>query len=213
MSRSIFVGGIGTDVGKTLASAILSTALSRDYWKPIQSGSLDYTDSDYLSSLSPSIRTHPETYQLSAALSPHAAAEIDGIKISLDKIKKPETPNSLIIEGAGGLLVPLNEKDLVIDLIEKLDVPVLLVSKNYLGSINHTLLSIEALKTRDIPIIGVLFNGEENIQSESIIIKNSKIPHLGRIPLASRIDTDFVKKQATALTPKLAELGLYPNEC
>jgi dethiobiotin synthetase len=110
MQKSIFVAGIGTDIGKSVASAILCTALSFDYWKPIQSGNLEFTDSDFLSSLCPALKTHPEAYRLSAPLSPHAAAEIDTITISLDHIRLPDTSRGLVIEGAGGLMVPLNKR-------------------------------------------------------------------------------------------------------
>lgn len=211
--NSIFVSGIGTDVGKTIVSSILVKALNWDYWKPVQSGSLDFTDSNNISILTEASCTiHNEAFKLKEPLSPHAAAEIDGIDISLDEFSLPKTDKGLIIEGAGGLLVPLNRKDLVIDLIKKLNVPVILVSKNYLGSINHTLLSIEALNTRNIPILGIIFNGDENKATESIILKKSKLFNLGRIPFVEKVNSAFIKAQAQIIRTKLTEIGLTFNE-
>ena len=152
--KRFFVTGIGTDVGKTIASAILVEALRADYWKPIQAGNLSNTDTLKVRSLISNLISviHPETYRFSKALSPHAAAQADKVKIKTEKIIVPKTTNILVIEGAGGLMVPLNDKSLVIDLIEKFKAEVILVSNNYLGSINHTLLSVEALKSRNIAI-------------------------------------------------------------
>jgi dethiobiotin synthetase len=145
--KQLFVTGISTEVGKTVVSSILTEYLQADYWKPIQSGDLHLSDTMKVQSLVSNSKTvfHPERYRLQSPLSPHASAEIDGIQISLNDFELPQTENNLIVEGAGGLFVPLNEKDTVIDLIERLKLPVVLVSRNYLGSINHTMLSIEAL--------------------------------------------------------------------
>ena len=173
-----FVSGIGTEIGKTIASAILTEALEADYWKPIQAGDLDHSDTDKVKALvSNSIsQFHQESYRLTTPMSPHAAAQKEGLSIEIENMKQPNTTNPLIIEGAGGLLVPLNEQDCIIDLIEQLKVQVILVSQHYLGSINHTLLSIEALKKRHIPIKGILFNGTKNHETEHIILSKTKIP-------------------------------------
>lgn len=196
-----FVTGIGTEIGKTLASAILVEALNADYWKPIQAGELDYSDSHKVKDLISNSKSvfHPESYRLKLPMSPHAAAEKENTNIEISKCQLPSTNNSLIVEGAGGLLVPLNKKECIIDLIEKLNLEVILVSQHYLGSINHTLLSIEALKRRHIPIKGILFNGNENIDTESIILSKSGLDKLGRIPLLNTVDKTSVKKIAEQL--------------
>ena len=161
LSMKLFITGISTDVGKTIASAIIVEALQADYWKPIQAGDLDNSDShkikSYISNDSHPERSrrtviHENSYKLNTPASPHFAAEIDGITIDLQKIKEPATENHLVIEGAGGLFVPLNDTDCVVDLIQR-DYKVIVVSRHYLGSINHTLLTIEALKNRKLNIV------------------------------------------------------------
>lgn len=181
--KSYFVSGIGTDVGKTIASAILAEALEADYWKPIQAGELNNTDTMKVRSLISNKKSilHTERYLLSQPQSPHAAATHDGIEIDLKTIQIPNTNNTLIIEGAGGLMVPLNNQYLVIDLIQQLNAEVILISKNYLGSINHTLLSFEALKSRNIPIAGIIFNGKPNKASEEFILNHTKLTCILRI--------------------------------
>jgi dethiobiotin synthetase len=136
---------------------------------------------------------HPESYCLTQPFSPHHSANLDGVKIDLNNFIIPQTENNLIIEGAGGLMVPLNNQDLIIDLIKKLDVEVILVSKNYLGSINHTLLSIEALKSRDIKIKGIIFNGDENLSTQNIIVKMTGIKVIANIPQLNKIDKTSLK--------------------
>ncbi|TCD27095.1 dethiobiotin synthase [Pedobacter psychrodurus] len=189
-----FITGIGTGIGKTLISAILTEKLKADYWKPIQSGDLDTSDSISIDSLISNTQTviHPESYRLTQPLSPHLSAKLDGIEIELNKINIPLTDNNLIIEGAGGLMVPLNENELIIDLIKKLDVEVILVSQNYLGSINHTLLSINLLKQYEIPIKGIIFNGDENTETERYILQYTKIKKLGSVPSLKNIDREKV---------------------
>ena len=190
-----FITGIGTGIGKTLISAILTEKLKADYWKPIQSGDLDTSDSITISSLISNTQTviHPESYRLTQPLSPHLSARLDGIEIDLSKINMPLTNSNLIIEGAGGLMVPLNEKELIIDLIKKLNVEVILVSQNYLGSINHTLLSINLLNQYEIPVKGIIFNGDENVETERYIQQYTKIKKLGNVPSFSDIDKEKVK--------------------
>ena len=196
MSKKYFVTGIGTEIGKTIVSAVLVEKLKADYWKPIQSGELDNSDTHKVKSLiSNEVSVfHPEAYQLTQPYSPHYSAALDGLTISLDQINLPKTNNFLIIEGAGGLMVPINAKDLMIDLIEKLNAEVILVSKNYLGSINHTLLSIEALKNRGISVKGLIFNGAENKSSEDIIVNLSGLSVLGRVPEFTKIDQAAIKQ-------------------
>ncbi len=172
--KPIFITGIGTGIGKTVASAIMVESLQADYWKPVQSGDLVYTDTDKVKELVSNEKSkfHPEAYRLTQPFSPHKSAELDGIQIKLANIILPETDNQLIIEGAGGLLVPLNDTDLMIDLIKIFDAEVVLVSQHYLGSINHTLMSAEILKSRKIDLKMVIFCGDENKSSENIISKH-----------------------------------------
>ncbi len=169
--KPLFVTGIGTGVGKTYVSANLVEKLQADYWKPIQSGDLDKSDTMKVRSMikNPISIFHPEAYRLTQPFSPHKSADLDGIEIDPSKIILPKTQNQLIIEGAGGLMVPLNSYFLIIDLISQLQAEVVLVVMHYLGSINHTLLSIEMLKSRSLPINRVVFNGIKEAYSENVI--------------------------------------------
>jgi dethiobiotin synthetase len=204
-SRSFFVTGIDTNIGKTVVSAILVEALQADYWKPIQSGDLHYTDTDKVKELvNGKTILHPEAYRLNNPLSPHVSAKLDNISISLASFQLPETTNNLIVEGAGGLLVPINEDgDYLSDLILQLGMEVLLVSKNYLGSINHTLLSLEYLKSKSISVKGIVIVGEKNESSESIITKNTGVKILHHVPLADSVTREFIKEQAELLRTAL----------
>ena len=191
--RKLFVTGIGTDVGKTIASAILTEALQADYWKPIQAGDLEHSDSIKIKSQISNSKSHifENSYKLNTPASPHYAAQLDGIAIDISQIKEPKTSNHLVIEGAGGLLVPLNDTDCIIDLIQN-DYEVILVSRHYLGSINHTLLSLEALKSRNIPCAGIIFSGDENPATESIILAKSGVKFLGRIENEPYFDANVI---------------------
>ncbi len=190
----IFVTGIGTGIGKTIVSAILVEKLKADYWKPVQSGDLDNSDSKKVESLisNGDSSIHPETYRLTQPFSPHKSAAIDGVTIDPEMIKIPQTNNNLVIEGAGGLMVPLNKHFLMIDLIRQINVPVILVSKNYLGSINHTLLSVQALKQYHIPVKGIIFNGAKDIYSKEYILNYTGLELLGHIPEYSVLDKKTV---------------------
>jgi len=189
-NKPLFITGIGTGIGKTVISAILTEKLKADYWKPVQSGDLDDSDTLKVKSMISNTQTafHPETYRLTQPFSPHKSAAIDGISIEKDKFIIPQTENQLLIEGAGGLMVPLNDDFLMIDLIKQLDAEVILVSQNYLGSINHTLLSVAILKQYNIPIKGILFNGKVDVDSESYILKYTGLKLLGHIPEYTSID-------------------------
>jgi dethiobiotin synthetase len=199
MKNSFFVTGIGTDVGKTVCCAILCELLEADYWKPVQSGS--ETDASRIRHLvSSKITIFEERYALTQPLSPHAAAAIDKVEIGLEDFQVPEFQRTLIIEGAGGLLVPINKKGFTIaDLIKHLNQEVILISKHYLGSINHTLLTIEALKSREIPIKGIIFNGQELPQTEEIIEKISGVKTLFSIPEFESIDKQSITNFANKL--------------
>ena len=188
--KKYFITGIGTEVGKTIASAIITQALKADYWKPIQAGELDTSDTMKVQSLVSNEKSkfHTERYRLNEPMSPHASAKKDNITIDINQIDTPKTNNHLIIEGAGGLLVPLNNKDTILNLIKKTKCEVILISKHYLGSINHSLMSIEILKKNNIPIKGILFNGEENKETEDIIVKMTGINVLGRIEIIKNLN-------------------------
>ena len=203
----IFVTGIGTDVGKTIASSIITESLQADYWKPIQAGDLDNSDSHKIERYISNDKTviHPNSYKLNTPASPHLAAEIDGITISIEKISAPETENHLVIEGAGGLFVPLNNQDTIVDLIQS-DYKVVIVSRHYLGSINHTLLTIEALQNRKIAIAGIIFSGERNDATESIILSKTGIKFIGRIEQEPYFDQNVIKDYADQFRENLLSL-------
>ncbi len=205
----IFITGISTDVGKTIASAIITEALEADYWKPIQAGDLDNSDSHFIKSnvKSQKSKIFPNAYQFKTPASPHLAAELDGITIDLKNIIEPKTDNHLVIEGAGGLFVPLNETDFVIDLIQP-DYKVIVVSRHYLGSINHTLLTIEALKNRGIPIAGIIFNGNENLATETLILNTTQLKCIGRIEEEPYFDQNVISEYADLFRDNVLELQL-----
>ena len=194
----LFVTGIGTEVGKTIISAILTEALEADYWKPVQAGDLDYSDTDKVRDLVSNSKSifHSETYALKHPMSPHAASERDSVEIKIEDFIEPETSNHLVIEGAGGLMVPINRRDCIVDVIENLDAEVVLVSRNYLGSINHTLLSIEALKNRSVKIKGIIFNDLENVDTESVILDMTGLKLLGRVDLEESFTKEIVRGYA-----------------
>lgn len=198
MPFHLVVAGIGTEVGKTVVSAVLVEAMNADYWKPIQSGALDDSDTETVRRLvsNPVTRFHPEAYRLRQPLSPHAAAELDGVRIDIDGITPPQTDNSLVIELAGGLMVPLNDRDLTIDWVAQLGLPVVLVSRNYLGSINHTLLSVEACRSRRILILGLIFNGPAAPATETFVLDYTRLPCIGRIKQEEKITRELVKTYA-----------------
>jgi dethiobiotin synthetase len=222
--NTIFVTGIGTDVGKTVASAILCEALEADYWKPVQAGFDDGTDAMLLKSLITNKKTivHPETYKLKLASSPHIAARKEGIKIDLNKIVEDyneivnrqssivddSTENSklktenLVIEGAGGLMVPLNDNEFITDLIKKLNAKVILVSKNYLGSINHSLLTASVCKQNNLDVLGWMFN-EDFMNYEEEIEAWSGYTKIATVPTCEHINAMFVQQQAMLIKHSL----------
>ncbi len=204
MGKSFFVSAIGTDSGKTLISAILTQALEADYWKPVQSG--EPRDTDMITKLlGKKVRTHPEAYLFSSPVSPHQAAKMENQQIDLCKISLPKTHNNLIIEGAGGVLVPLNERETILDLIIHLKVPLILVSNYYLGSINHTLLTLDVLKQNNIKVEGIIFNGDQNEDSMRAILARTSIPHLYSIPKTDKIDPIFIQQHAHGIKSKLSK--------
>jgi dethiobiotin synthetase len=190
LNKPIFVTGIGTGIGKTIVSAVLVEKLKADYWKPVQSGDLENSDTLKVKSLVSNTSSFffEEAYRLTQPFSPHKSAAIDKITIDPQKIVLPVTNNLLIIEGAGGLMVPLNKQFLVLDLIRQLEAEVILVSQNYLGSINHTLLSAYALQKENIPVKGIIFNGIKDIYSKEFILEQTGLALLGHIPAYDLLD-------------------------
>lgn len=198
--KKYFITAISTDSGKTLISAILTNALQADYWKPVQTGPV--TDSAWMQKMLHSGHSmiHPEAYALKLAASPHAAAKAEGVQIDLAQIQLPETGgNDLVIEGAGGVLVPLNDTDVVADLIAQVDAEVILVSNHYLGSINHTLLTAEELKRRNINVKGIIFNGPPNEETERIILKRTGYKMLLHVYPEKEITKDVINAYAVKL--------------
>ncbi len=178
--QKIFVTGTDTGIGKTVVSAMLMSALDATYWKPIQAGLEEETDTEFVQRVSEAKPENiiPERYRLVTPMSPHAAADIDGVSISLNDFELPSfTTEHLIVEGAGGPLVPINQKETVLDVIQQLDIPVLLVARSGLGTLNHTLLSLEALRNRGISVFAVVFNGELHPSNKETI------EHFGKIPV------------------------------
>jgi dethiobiotin synthetase len=204
MKKEIFVTGIDTDAGKTVVSAIICKAFQADYFKPVQAGDLDNSDSHkiarYLENWDGEL--HPNAYALTQPMSPHAAAYRDNVTIELDKIKTPESERDLLIEGAGGLLVPINDTQTVADVIQPHQ-KVILVSRHYLGSINHTLLSVAEIKRRGLAFAGVIFVGDENADTESIIEKQGEVNIIGRVDWAEEVNAAFVTAQANKLRTDL----------
>lgn len=203
-----FITGIGTDVGKTVASAIITEALEADYWKPIQAGDVQHSDTHKVAALVTNSNTtyHPNAFLLNTPMSPHAAAVIDGVTLKAALVVTPKTNNKkLVVEGAGGVLVPINDTETIVDLIEKTD-KIILVSRHYLGSINHTLLSIELLKQKGFTQIGILFNGEAHPTTEEIITKMTGVTTLGRINELASLTRETIATEAQKIKAALLSL-------
>lgn len=190
-----FVTGTDTMVGKTVVSAILTVGLDAFYWKPIQSGLDGQSDSEFVKRACEmqEWRVLPESYRLQRPLSPHLSARLEGRRIELDDIHLPIGTDRLIVEGAGGLMVPLNEKSLVVDMVAKLGLPVLLVSRSTLGTINHTMLSVEALRSRSVHVLGVVMNGLPNPENKFAIEHYAKVPVLAELPPLPNFDRETLK--------------------
>jgi dethiobiotin synthetase len=197
--KPIFITGTGTDVGKTLIAAIVTEALEADYWKPVQAGFADGTDSLFVEKMISNKKTkiHPELYRLKMPASPHLAAPAEGKEIKIKEIvdQLPETKNQLIIEGAGGLMVPLNQKELILNLIKKLKAKVIVISKNELGSINHSLLTAAVLKKEKIDVVGWIFT-EEYKNYEEEIGEWSGFPVIATVKHLPLISKEIIKKEA-----------------
>lgn len=203
--KRVFVTGIGTGVGKTVVSTVLAEALHADYWKPIQTGDAEANDSDFVKSLlhDGNIKVHTEAYRFAFPSSPHYAAQLEGTTIDIQRILLPKTNHKLVIEGAGGLFVPLTEKELMVDLVTLLNVPLVLVVNNYLGSINHTLLTLEAIQKRNMPMAGIIFNGYNYLDNEEIIQKYTAVPVIGKVNSLKEITRDSILPEGLNLRQSL----------
>lgn len=190
MTRTFVVTGTDTGIGKTVFAAALAGALGAFYWKPIQSGLEPETDSARVQELSglPASKILPEAYRFKAALSPHRAAELEGIKIDAARLDPPSVDGALVIEGAGGLMVPIKRELLFIDVFARWELPVILCARTALGTINHSLLSLEALQARDVPVLGIAFIGDENADNEQTICALGNVKPLGRLPHLEHLD-------------------------
>jgi dethiobiotin synthetase len=199
MEQLIFVSGIGTDVGKTVVSAVLTEAWQADYWKPVQAGNTDMPEGHTVRNLITNTKSviHPEKFLFFQPVSPHLSAELDGAEISVTDFELPRTTNkTLLIEGAGGLLVPINQRETILDLIKSLRAKVVLVSTNYLGSINHTLLSAYLLRREKIEVLGIIFSGLYHEPSETVIQNQSGLRVLGRVEYMPRLSREAVAAEA-----------------
>ena len=201
--KPIFMTGIGTGVGKTLVSAMVTEALGAWYWKPVQAGFDEGTDSEWVEARVGTGRVLPEAYKLRLPASPHIAAREEGVMISLETLAAQlPAQRPLVVEGAGGLFVPLNDTEFMADLALRLDATVILVSRNYLGSINHSLLTAEACRVRGLRVAGWVFNDRFGHYEEEIV-RWSGLPALGQVPFTESPDAAFVREQAAKMRPKL----------
>ena len=199
----IFVTSIDTNVGKTVCSSILCAGLGYDYWKPVQCGDLDFSDSMKVKSYSPLTKVHAESFQLNAPMSPHEAAKLENMDISINDFKLPKS-EEIIIEGAGGVMVPLNYKgNMIVELASMFKAKVIIVFKNYLGSINHTLLTIDKVKSVGLDVLGLLVVGDEVTSSERIIEDATQMNIISRIPIVDRVNQKWVKEQGLKVKNKL----------
>ncbi len=209
MQRRIAIAGIHTGVGKTVVSAMLARALQADYWKPIQAGDLDNSDTitvTRLTGLDYTGTIHPEAYRLSQPLSPHLAAALDGVTIDHTQLVWPQTDNLLLVETAGGIHSPMSDTATMVDFIQHHQLPVVLVVRHYLGSINHTLTTIEVLQQRGIPVLGIIISGAAHEASESFITRYSKLPICCHVPEMEQPDAQQVAAVATQYATELQKM-------
>ena len=205
--KPIFISGIGTGIGKTLIAAIITEALKADYWKPVQAGYEPATDSELVASLVSNSETviHPETYLLKLAASPHIAAQKENKRIELikiaDDVTRMDGSRPLVIEGAGGLMVPLNEQQFVIDLVKMLDARLVLVSRNYLGSINHSLMTAAICRDYGLDVAGWVFN-DQYMHYEQEIVRWSGYPALFSVPLLNTLSRQTILAAAESIPPE-----------
>jgi dethiobiotin synthetase len=194
MSHRYFISGIGTGIGKTFVSAVLAEALQADYWKPIQCGMDGGTDSEKVASLisNPNTKIHEESYVFKMPASPHIAANAENVKIMMESVVLPETTNNILIEGAGGLMVPVDEGSYVVDLAAQFETEIILVCSSYLGCINHSLLSIDYLLKNDFQVKGLVLNGNFDKGVKTAIMSYAELPIIAELPQISDISKEAV---------------------
>jgi dethiobiotin synthetase len=199
MKEQFFVTGIGTDVGKTVACAVLCKMLGAAYWKPVQTGYNLGKDSDIINALLNDTTIYPEAYNFAEPLSPHTASHLENSEIEFDKIQIPAHQGTLIIEGAGGIMVPLTRKNLIADWVIQEKLKCIVVSRHYLGSLNHTMTTLASMKMLGIETRGVLFVGTDNDNNESLICERFNMKNLGNIPETDQVDLPFIETTANKL--------------
>ena len=201
--KTYFITGISTEVGKTVVSAIVTEALEANYWKPVQAGELDNCDTKKVMALvsNKTTKSYPNAYALKTPMSPHAAAKIDGIDIDISNIKAPKSKQNLVIEGAGGIFVPLNNTNTILDIIKQ-NYKVIVVSRHYLGSINHTILTVNTLKDKGFDV-SIIFSGDQHESTEQIIATMTQVPIIGRVDEEPYFDKNVVKEYANIFKAKL----------
>ncbi len=203
--KGLFITGIGTDVGKTVASAVMAKALQADYWKPVQCGDLDNSDSIKIARLT-GLKTLPEAYRLKAPMSPHAAAELEGIELSITQIDLPISDKPIVVEGAGGVMVPFNSKETYLDLMIELNLPVVLVTRHYLGSINHTLLSWKVLKEAGLNVVALVISGKAHKSTEDYFATQMDVPFI-RINEFEEVNAEAIASEAERLKVSIRQLA------
>lgn len=204
MKNGLFITGIGTDVGKTVAAAVITKALEADYWKPAQCGDLDNSDSIKIGRLT-GLNTLPEAYRLQAPMSPHAAAELEGVELSIDDIELPKSDNTIVVEGAGGVMVPFNSKETYLDVMVKLNLPVVLVTRHYLGSINHTMLSWKVLREAGLNVVALVVSGTPHESTESHFATQMDVPFI-RINELEDVNSETIAVEAERLKSEIRSL-------
>ncbi len=206
MKKGLFITGIGTDVGKTIASAVIVKALEADYWKPVQCGDLDNSDSIKIERIT-GLKTLPETFKLNAPMSPHAAADLEGIELSIDKVELPKSDNLIVVEGAGGVMVPFSSTETYLDLMVKLNLPVVLVTRHYLGSINHTMLSWNVLKEAGLNVVALVVSGKPHETTESYFRTQMDVPFI-RINELVEVSPESIEIEAARLKSSINQLRI-----
>lgn len=203
-AKGLFITGIGTDVGKTVAAAVITKALDADYWKPVQCGDLDNSDSIKIARLT-GMRTLSGIFRLKAPMSPHAAADLEGIELSITQIELPKSDKQIVVEGAGGVMVPFNSKETYLDLMVKLNLPVVLVTRHYLGSINHTMLSWKVLKEAGLNVVALVISGKPHESTESHFATQMDVPFI-RINELEEVNSETISAEAERLKSSIKAL-------
>lgn len=201
MTKGLFITGIGTDVGKTVAAAVITKALGADYWKPVQCGDLENSDSVKVERLT-GLHVLLEAHRLQAPMSPHAAADLEGVELIIDRVKLPKSDKVIVVEGAGGVMVPLNLTETYLDLMVKLNLPVVLVTRHYLGSINHTMLSWKVLKEAGLEIVALVISGKPHESTENYFATQMNVPFI-RIHELEELSSETITRESDRLRGEL----------